>query len=217
MTRSGPLKLTEEGCICHGPNGGDDGVPNPNVTVLFKIDPPTTNYEVDKVYKLTVGVLDSDVPVSPTGNKGGFNLKVNVGTLAAAPGFEAFVQGTSLEMTHTKAGDQNARIFELTWTAPHADEGAAVFVLFVNAVNGDGMNNAADHWSKDTKILAGPTGEFGVGGGPVDPSKVGVRYFAHWVGVISMLAVVVTLVLYYFVLKYGESIHTTDHRDRQEK
>lgn len=29
--------LTDEGCICHGPNGQDDGVPNANVSLLFNI------------------------------------------------------------------------------------------------------------------------------------------------------------------------------------
>jgi hypothetical protein len=33
----------------------------------------------------------------------------------------------------------------------------------------------------------------------------------------GQLARIATLLIYYFVLKFGESVHTTDHRDRKEK
>lgn len=56
----------------------------------------------------------------------------------------------------------------------------------------------------------------GTAGGP-NPEEIGVNWLAHWVGLVSFVAVAVTLLIYYFVLKYGESIHTTDHRDRKEK
>lgn len=49
------------------------------------------------------------------------------------------------------------------------------------------------------------------------PERIGVRWLAHWVGVISFIAVFAVLILYYFVLKYGETVHATDHRDRKEK
>lgn len=55
------------------------------------------------------------------------------------------------------------------------------------------------------------------GAGEINPELVGVNWLAHWVGIVSFLAVILTLVIYYFVLKYGESVHTTDHRDRKEK
>lgn len=55
------------------------------------------------------------------------------------------------------------------------------------------------------------------GGEGVSPEKTGVRWLAHWVGVISFIAVFAVLILYYFVLKYGETVHATDHRDRKEK
>ena len=50
-----------------------------------------------------------------------------------------------------------------------------------------------------------------------NPEHIGVRWLAHWVGIISFLAVFATLIIYYFVLKYGETVHATDHRDRKEK
>jgi plastocyanin len=53
--------------------------------------------------------------------------------------------------------------------------------------------------------------------GGANPETIGVRWLAHWVGIISFVAVVAVLVIYYFVLKYGETMHATDHRDRKEK
>lgn len=57
----------------------------------------------------------------------------------------------------------------------------------------------------------------GSGASEIDPEEIGVKWLAHWVGIVSFLAVIATLLIYYFVLKFGESVHTTDHRDRKEK
>lgn len=213
--------LTEEGCICHGPNQADDGTADGNVVVQFRMEGLAGNYQPGESYNLTVGASDTDVPVSEDGNKGGFNLLVNLGTLEVPDGWTDFVEvsegAQGFEATHTVQGDQNGRTFNLTWTAPSADDGPAVFTLFVNTVNGDGSNNEADHWNKKIVVVPGPDGSVSLGAGGENPAEIGVRWFAHWVGLISFAAVVVTLVMYYFVLKYSESIHTTDHRDRQGK
>lgn len=212
--------LPEEGCTCHGPDGAD-GVPNENVLVLFRMHGLAGNYEPGATYNLTVGAADSDVDVADDGNKGGFNLLVNVGELEPAEEWGDYVQvaegNQGFEATHTAEGDQRGRTFNVTWTAPVGDEGPAIFTLFVNTVNGDAMNNAEDHWNKQIVIVPGPDGSVSLGAGGENPAEIGVRWFAHWVGLISFAAVVVTLVMYYFVLKYSESIHTTDHRDRQGK
>jgi hypothetical protein len=219
-----PGGLTDEGCICHGPNGADDGVANANVVILFDLD-LGFKYEPGEAYNLTVGIRSADVPPADEGNKGGFNLLASLGTLEPGEGFEDFVQvnegpdaaPNGAEALHTAAGDRNGRTFNLTWTAPGSDDGPAVFTLFVNAVNGDALNSEGDHWNGAVFIVPGPSGEIAAGGAQENPVEIGVRWFAHWIGVISFAAVVVTLVIYYFVLKYGESIHTTDHRDRQGK
>lgn len=212
--------LAEEGCICHGPNQADDGAPNPAVQLLFRMEPNDMVFKPGQAYTLTVGAAASDVPEEEGANKGGFNLRVSAGTLAPAAGFEDFVQVAGKEATHTVDGDQHGRVFNLTWTAPTGDEAgsAAIFTLFVNTVNGDGSNNAEDHWNGGTFVVLNEAGG-SVGGGAeeINPEHIGVNWLAHWVGIISFVAVVVTLLLYYFVLKYGESIHTTDHRDRKEK
>lgn len=210
--------LTDKGCICHGPNTKDDGVDNGAVRLLFRIDNMTGQFNPNQVYNLTVGASDSDVPANATSNKGGFNLKVNIGKLAAASGWDDKVQiVTDTEATHTAAGDKNGRTFNLTWTAPGAEGEPAIFTLFVNTVNGDTLQNADDHWNRGTFVFLNKDGKLGAAGHGVNPEEIGVKWLAHWVGIVSFLAVMGTLLIYYFVLKYGESIHTTDHRDRKEK
>lgn len=217
--RSGtPMQLPAEGCTCHGPNGAG-GVPNANVKPLFRLEPNLPVYAPGQTYNLTVGANETDVAAEVGSNQGGFNLKVTVGTLAAAPGDEKFVQVLSpTEATHTADGDKRGRTFNLTWTAPGGVQGPAVFTLYVNTVNGDTTPSDADHWNGLTYVLLDKAGaSLGAGADHPDPEKIGVNWLAHWVGIISFVAVVGTLLIYYFVLKFGESVHTTDHRDRKEK
>lgn len=212
--------LTEEGCVCHGANRQSDGRVNPNVGVFFNVSGHPFKWETGKVYNISLGSDASDVPeaTTPGANRGGFNLRVNVGVLAAATGEEKFVTIIGpTEATHTAEGDQRpGRTFNLTWTAPTDGEEAAVFTLFFNTVNGDGANDDKDHYNGLTYVILGSSGRLG-GATEADPEAIGVRWLAHWVGIVSFLAVIGTLLVYYFVLKYGESIHTTDHRDRKEK
>ena len=66
-------------------------------------------------------------------------------------------------------------------------------------------------------VVEGPILPLAGGGeGGISPEEAGVNWLAHWVGVISFVAVFATLIIYYFVLKFGETMHATDHRDRKE-
>lgn len=211
-------QLPPEGCICHGPNKANDGTPNSNVTVLFKLDPNDFVYRPGATYNLTVGANETDVPPAEGANQGGFNLKVSTGVLAPAEGFDKFVQIIGdTEATHTGDGDLNGRMFNLTWTAPSAATEAAIFTLYVNTVNGNGQNDEGDHWNGGIFVVMHQAGAAIGGAEAINPEEIGVKWLAHWVGIVSFAAVVATLLIYYFVLKYGESVHTTDHRDRKEK
>lgn len=212
--------MPKEGCTCHGEGGEKEkkGVPSDKVVIDFKIDGNPFKYQKGKVYNISIGVAQTDVPMPAAAlNKGGFNLRVTSGTLKAAAGYENFVKPSgNLEATHTPEGDKNGRMWNLTWTAPADDKDAAIFTVFVNTVDGDGSPDEGDHWTGKVVVLMGTSGEVG-GGGHVAPEEIGVRWLAHWVGIISFIAVFVVLILYYFVLKYGETVHATDHRDRKEK
>ena len=43
---------------------------------------------------------------------------------------------------------------------------------------------------------------------PVDPAHMGVPYQAHFVGIATILAICMSLIFTFFLLKYGESAHT---------
>ena len=47
------------------------------------------------------------------------------------------------------------------------------------------------------------------GGGEADPEHMGVPIQAHFVGIATILAIVVSLVFTFFLLKYGESPHAS--------
>ncbi|MFT4890458.1 MAG: plastocyanin [Halobacteriales archaeon] len=49
----------------------------------------------------------------------------------------------------------------------------------------------------------------GGGRGEVEPEEMGVPYQAHYVGIATILAIVVSLLFTFFLLKYGESAHTS--------
>ena len=46
------------------------------------------------------------------------------------------------------------------------------------------------------------------GGGPVDPKHMGVPIQAHYVGLATILMIIVSTIFTFFLLKYGESPHT---------
>jgi hypothetical protein len=57
----------------------------------------------------------------------------------------------------------------------------------------------------------------GAGGGgastPIDPEHMGVPFQAHFVGLATILALCVSLVFTFYLLKYGESAHTKGGND----
>jgi halocyanin-like protein len=53
-----------------------------------------------------------------------------------------------------------------------------------------------------------PTQEVGGAQEPLNPEHMGVPIQAHFVGIATLLGIAVSLVLTFFILKYGESSHT---------
>ncbi|MEF8853192.1 MAG: plastocyanin/azurin family copper-binding protein [Haloarculaceae archaeon] len=54
-----------------------------------------------------------------------------------------------------------------------------------------------------------PTVTTGGGGGEVDPEEMGVPFHPHYVGVATIVMMVVSLLFTFFLLKYGESPHAS--------
>jgi hypothetical protein len=47
------------------------------------------------------------------------------------------------------------------------------------------------------------------GGGEVELHSLGVPILAHWVGIAAIFGIIVSLVFTFYVLKYGESAHSS--------
>jgi heme/copper-type cytochrome/quinol oxidase subunit 2 len=58
-----------------------------------------------------------------------------------------------------------------------------------------------------------PEKSLGAGGETAVP-KLGVHFLAYWVGVIAFAVLFIIYGLAFFLFKYNESSHTTDHKDR---
>jgi plastocyanin len=62
-------------------------------------------------------------------------------------------------------------------------------------------------------VQEGGASSGGGGGGEQDPHEMGVPFQAQYVGIATLLAILLTLVFTFFVLKYGESPHTSGRND----
>lgn len=215
--------LVQGGCSCHNVAPGTssatlEGVPP------FYVPVGAETYE-KKTYDLTITIVGGpEMSAEPGSNKGGFNLQVSAGKLLPPedPGQAAHVQVIDdTEATHTAAGDRDAnRVFRLRWDAP-AEAGPDVqFVLTVNSVNGIAGNDAGDEWNRLTVLSMGAS-RLGAGPGEAEGvgafTKLGVNFLAYWVGVVSFIVLFAVLGVTFFVLRYGETGHWTDWKDRAGK
>ncbi|MFB6218634.1 MAG: halocyanin domain-containing protein [Halobacteriaceae archaeon] len=115
-----------------------------------------------------------------TGNGGGHNVKHEEGPAALDSGSAVAAPGVNYEFEFTEDHAGITKYF----CAPHKSLG----MLGAVAVGGDV-----------------PTTGGGGGGAPTEPSEMGVPFQAHFVGLATILMMVVSLVYTFFVLKYGES------------
>lgn len=130
----------QNGCTCHALQ------PSNFATVTLaglEGSPPT--YAQARAYELTLTVSKApDVPPSVQ-NQGGFAVRVDpMGGLAPIDD-KTQMKGNTL--THTAAGNDQ-RSWTFRWTPPANATGPATIYLAGNAVNGDGVADPADFWTK---------------------------------------------------------------------
>ena len=63
------------------------------------------------------------------------------------------------------------------------------------------------------EVVENPNAGGGGGGGEKELHSLGVPIQAHWVGAATILAIVVTVIFTFYILKYGESAHTGTGRN----
>jgi plastocyanin len=59
------------------------------------------------------------------------------------------------------------------------------------------------------EVTTEPTGGEGGGGGEMDPHEMGVPFQAHFVGIATIVMMLVSIVFTFFTLKYGESANAS--------
>jgi len=90
------------------------------------------------------------------------------------------------------------------FTYEHAFETGGMYPYFCSPHESLGMKGAiAVGDGVETETIGGG------GGTPVDPEHMGVPFHPHYVGVATIVMMVVSLLFSFFVLKYGESPHTS--------
>lgn len=135
---SGVMGAYSTGCGnagCHGSAGTGNTV---TITGI-----PTSGYVAGTTYNLTLTVSNPDSLLT----HGGFDMKVNGGTLSAAPANTMLMGGTELHHTNKKAVSGGNVSWSFSWTAPSAN--SVTVPIAVNMVNGD-QNNTGDKWSTHT-------------------------------------------------------------------
>ncbi len=146
------------GCLCHSATASPD--------VGYRVTGIPDLYSPGKAYPIIVSLTGGPPPVAGAA-QGGFALVVSGGRLATEGTdvkVETFAGGDGKETgpkftgsdnaaSHTEAGTEQ-RSWALTWTAPL--EGDVTFYIAVNAVNGNGLNDAGDQWQRVTAVARGP-------------------------------------------------------------
>jgi plastocyanin len=93
----------------------------------------------------------------------------------------------------------------LTFTVP--DSGVNVFYCNVQGHRELGMQGNLTVKGTQVASAAGPKA-------PGDVRVLGVEFFAYWVGVVSFVVLFLVIAATFFLLRYGETKHWTDWRDR---
>ncbi|MCA1813448.1 MAG: hypothetical protein LC624_05800 [Halobacteriales archaeon] len=99
----------------------------------------------------------------------------------------------------------------LTFTVPATATGP---VIYYCAVSGHRELGMAGNLTLKGQVIAGAGGPASAADQTTAITRLGVSYYAYWVGVISFIVLFAVLAVTFFVLRYGESKHWTDWKDR---
>ena len=130
------------GCSCHG-----GMVDSTKITV----DGLPDKFNASEEYLFTLTIANDDVPVENPDQNGGFSMILTGGgVLESVPDIDGNT-ATEMEGGLTHNLDLNdRRTWEFKWTAPADDTAIASFLIFGNAVNGNG---AADASGEDLSLI----------------------------------------------------------------
>ena len=156
----------DNGCVCHG--GYSEKT---NVTLIGLPDV----YNSSQSYNLTLKIESNLEANNP---QGGFRILISHGEITGD------VQELEGGYTHSSSNN-NQRAWEFNWTAPESDAELVTFIIYGNAVNGNGAPSG-DEWNSNSYAIPGPNYE-GEIVTPTTENSPSSRQLA--VGVIGIIAV----------------------------
>ena len=134
-------KQGDGGCSCHG------GMES---NTVITVDGLPSAFNASEEYLFTLTITNDDVEISDDGAHGGFRIIPSGGVLESVPDINGNV-ANDMEGGLTHSLDTNdRRTWEFKWTAPSDDTDIANFIIYGNAVNGNGAadTDGSDQWNK---------------------------------------------------------------------
>ena len=156
----------DNGCVCHGAYSEE-------TTVILSGLPDV--YNSTQTYDLTLTIESSLEANNP---QGGFRILISHGQITGD------VQEMDEGYTHSSSNN-NQRTWEFNWTAPESDAELVTFIIYGNAVNGNGAASG-DEWNSNSYAVPGQNYE-GEIVTPTTEDSISPRQLA--VGVIGIIAV----------------------------
>ena len=122
--------VSEGGCGCHG---------GMNSNTVITVDGLPEEYNESEEYFFTLTISNENVPVQNPDQNGGFSIILTGGgILESVPDADGNVaQEMDGGLTHTM-DINNRRTWEFKWTAPDNNSASVSFLIYGNAVNGNG-------------------------------------------------------------------------------
>ncbi|WP_423751240.1 halocyanin domain-containing protein [Salinirarus marinus] len=156
----------------------------------------------------------SEVTVSVGAEGNGGNYAFAPPAIQVDPGTTVVWEWTGKGQSHNVVAEEGASFeSELTaeagFTFEHTFESEGVVKYYCQPHEALGMKGVVVVGAMPSGGGGGGGGgEGGGGGGEKELEELGVPIQAHWVGSATILAIIVTIVYTFYILKYGESPHT---------
>ncbi len=110
-------------------------------------------------------------------------------------------EGGSHNVVHQNGNFESELTGEAGFTFTHTFDSDGIYNYYCDPHRSSGMKGSVVVGSDYPSIAAGVRTE-------QDPAHMGVPFQPHFVGIATLLAMMMTLVFTFFMLKYGESAHT---------
>jgi hypothetical protein len=172
--------VTEGGCGCHG---------GMNSNTEITVDGLPDEYDLSEEYFFTLTISNENVPVQNPDQNGGFSIILTGGgILESVPDADGNVaQEMDGGLTHTM-DINDRRTWEFKWTAPDNYSANVSFLIYGNAVNGNGAPSG-NEWN-GLEIQINPNKPEADGGNQVILTTVYIS-----IGVLVLLLISVPIIL----------------------